>query len=357
MTSYRRTIQRHKLVLSLPIIIVVLLALWTTAGTPKTYEASASLWVDNLPPAESSLAINDISIRPPAEIQQILVSELLQTHDFRLRVGRTSPLGRYLASNPSKGWGPMGLLHNLSSPGSLDSQIAGALAAGRVTTFVAGPQVLQVSYQAGTPEVAAGTLQALITELDKTQSRFAEERSKATSEYNRTQVDAANRALQDARTQLGDYEREHPGAGSSDPRFVALQRTVRTATRDLARLTTQLNQGSIVQADPTSGVRTASAGFTVMDAPKPPTGPVSGKKKLVMALFGGLFAGALLSFLALIALTPSRPPEPHLRPVESPAGPLPAAGLEREQQAGAAKTTLRRVPPAPRSGSGSWADS
>src|SRR3954469_4447813 len=120
MTSYRATIQKHKIVLSVPIVVVVLLALWTTAGAPKAYEASASLWVDNLPPAPSSLAINDPSIRQPAEIQQMLVTELLQTRDFRLRVGKAGPLGRYLASKPSTGWGPMALVGKLSGQEPLE---------------------------------------------------------------------------------------------------------------------------------------------------------------------------------------------------------------------------------------------
>jgi uncharacterized protein involved in exopolysaccharide biosynthesis len=43
----------------------------------------------------------------------------------------------------------------------------------------------------------------------------------------------------------------------------------------------------------------------VLDSPTAPTGPVTGKKKDLMAIIGGLFAGILISFLGVVALTPS----------------------------------------------------
>ena len=43
----------------------------------------------------------------------------------------------------------------------------------------------------------------------------------------------------------------------------------------------------------------------LLDAPTAPAGPVTGKKKDLLAIVGGLFAGILISFLGVVALTPS----------------------------------------------------
>jgi uncharacterized protein involved in exopolysaccharide biosynthesis len=313
---YRQTFRNHRTLLIAPIVVVMFLALWITAGAPKRYEATASLWVDNLPPAPSSLTQNDPAIRTPADQEQTLVTELLQTRDFRVRVAHEGPLAAYLGSHPSNGWGPTALLSQLRGAPSVDMQITKEFGPKEFTTFEAGPQVLQLSYKAGTPQVAAGTLKALLLEIGRSQSRFNAERDKATVSYNQSQVTAATKALSDARQNVLEYQRAHPAATSSDPQLAALERTARTASKDLAAKTTTLNQSQLA---PTTlspqGTPSASTGFSVIDPPKIPTGPVSGKKKLVMAVVGGLFAGGILSLLGLIMLTPSRPAEPHLRAV------------------------------------------
>src|SRR6185436_1780556 len=74
------------------------------------------------------------------------------------------------------------------------------------------------------------------------------------------------------------------------------------AGQDLAQSTTKLNQAR----SETQGPDASDTGVDVMDAPRAPTGPVSGKAKVLEALIGGLFAGGLIALLGLVALTPSR---------------------------------------------------
>jgi hypothetical protein len=273
--------------------------------------------VDNQPPAPSSLTQNDPAILTPADQEQTLVTELLQTRDFRVRVAHEGPLAGYLATHSSGGWGPTALLSKLRGTPTVDDQITKEFGPKQFGTVVAGPQVLQLSYKAATPEVAAGTLKALLLEVGRSQSRFNTARDKAKVAYNRSQVAAANKALSDARANVVAYQRAHPGATAADPQLAALQRAARAASRDLAAKTTTLNQSQLAPTNPViQAVPTASTGFTVIDAPKAPLGPVSGKKKLIMALFGGLFAGVILSLLGAIILTPSRPAEPYLRAVD-----------------------------------------
>jgi uncharacterized protein involved in exopolysaccharide biosynthesis len=303
MKWYLVTFRAHRILLLAPIVLTAVLAVWTVAGTPKAYEATASLWIDNPPPATSSLIDADPTIRPPAEQHQLILDQLLKTREFRVGVARKSPLARYLEGNPSTGWSPMAMLAGLSKPASMDSRIVSALTPKQVTSTVAGPQVLQLSYHGPTPAVAAKTLETLIEEFRGNLTDFGRARGQSTVEYYQERVNAASRAVEDARRRAAEYRAAHPGVTEEDPYLRALLRADRTARRDLSAATASLNEvGSDVKRP---GVGVASE-IRVIDAPKPPTGPVSGMKMLVMALIGGLFAGGLVSLLGVIALTPSR---------------------------------------------------
>ena len=52
--SYVQTFNRHRLLFSLPVVILTVLALWVVASTPKEYKAGASLFIDNPVTQESS---------------------------------------------------------------------------------------------------------------------------------------------------------------------------------------------------------------------------------------------------------------------------------------------------------------
>jgi uncharacterized protein involved in exopolysaccharide biosynthesis len=315
MTSYRTTFLRHRRLLLAPIVITVFLALWTAAGSPKAYESAASLWIDNPAPLPSSLTETNPTIRPPAEQQQLLLDELLKTRDFKLTVGHTAPLARHLAENPSAGWGPMALLSRLRGGPPLDARVLAALSPKRFTSTVAGPQVLQLSYRGPTPTVAAETLKALIGEFDRRRARLGVQRGESTLAYYKAQAAAASKAVVDARAGVDDYLRSHPGVSASDPHLGANRRAEQAAGRELAQATAKLNQVSSDLRE----LSTSEAGVRVIDAPRVPDGPMSGKKLLLLAAVGGLFAGGLISLLGLIALTPAAPHEWD----------VPAADIER----------------------------
>jgi uncharacterized protein involved in exopolysaccharide biosynthesis len=305
MASYRATFLRHRRLLLAPIALSVVLAVWTVAGSPKAYESSASLWIDNPPPLPSSLTETNPTIRPPAEQQQLLLDELLKTRDFKLRVGREAPLARHLAENPSAGWGPMALLSRLRGGPALEARIIEALSPKRFMSIIAGPQVLQLSYSGPTPAVAAGTLKALIAEFDRRQAQLGLQRGESTLAYYRAQAAAASKAVIDARQGVADYVGANPGISASDPHLRAVRRAEQSAGRELAKATAKLNQVASDMRQSSSG----KAGLHVIDAPRVPDGPMSGKKLLVLALVGGLFAGSLISLLGLIVLTPAAPHE------------------------------------------------
>jgi uncharacterized protein involved in exopolysaccharide biosynthesis len=312
MTNYLKTFKRHRILLLLPIALTCILAVWTVAGSPKSYEATSSLWVDTPPPEASSLIDVDPAVAPPADQHQLFLIELLKTRAFRLAVADKSPLRRHFETSTAQGWGPTDLLARIRSKAPLDARLAAALNEKRVFSTVAGPQVLQIGLRGPTPEVAAGTLRALIAEFEAQRVRLSRQRNITLLGHYRSQSQAAAKGLVAARQGVAEYRRAHPEAAASDPQLKALRRAEKSATSELTSATANVRQAST--ALERSGV--SQSGTIVLDEPRLPTGPVHGLKTLVLAIFGGFLTGALISVLGLIALTPGRNKDLDISPDE-----------------------------------------
>jgi hypothetical protein len=207
---YIQTFSRHRVLLCTPIAVAVLISAWFVLGAPKSYQSTASLWLDNPPPSQTSVANTNPAILPPANQEQSVLTELLATRQFRLAVGHAGPLAAYLAHHGTAGWGPSALLAQLRGTGSLDDRVDSALGHG-VSSTVAGPQVLQISVQGPTPAVAAGTLSALLNEFNQDRSDTRRTRAAATLAYYNGQLQAAQKAFDGAVQALTSYRAAHPG--------------------------------------------------------------------------------------------------------------------------------------------------
>ena len=299
--AYRLTFRRHRRLLTLPVVLAVILATWTSFGHPKSYESTASLWVDNPASAQSSLGNLNPAEVPPAQQEQQVLMELLTTRNFMTNVANRSGLAKYLGTQPSEGFGPTALLSKLTGPKSVHDQVVSALGPKHVATVVPGPQVLQISYTAGTAAIARSTLQAIVTGLQQDSASLSQRHNKVASDYYRSQVAAASKTLAGIRDQIAAYTRSHRGRNAADPNLAALQ-TAEAAANG------QLNDANSNLSEATGAAQAGSTGSAVhvIDAPTVPLGPTSGMKRRVMAIFGGLFAGLLISFLAVVVLTPTR---------------------------------------------------
>ena len=292
-TTYRQTFRRHRLLLSLPIVIAVLIAGVLTVMSPKSYMSSASLWVDNPATSDSSLGNLNPALTPPSTQEQNVLTELLATQGFDLAVGHKSMLASYLASHSGGG------IPILSSGGgSLDSRIIAALGGTAVTSSVPGPQVLQVNYTGPTPAVAQNTLQAIVTQLQKESTTYSQQHSQSAIEYYTGQVDSATQALLALRNQAEAYRTQHPSAQANDPNLTAFQSAETSAGSQIAQAQAGL---SAAKAALKGGA--AGSEVRVIDNATLPTAPTSGKKKQVEGILAGLVAGLLISFLGTIALT------------------------------------------------------
>jgi uncharacterized protein involved in exopolysaccharide biosynthesis len=298
---YWATFLARRRLLALPVVLGVVVALWSVAGAPASFSSQASLWVDNPGSVGSSLGNVSEAVVPPAQQEQQVLAELLATREFALSVGHGSLLGKWVGAHPVSGWGPVQLIERLSAPGSVDERIMAALSSGSVKATVAGPQVLGVSYSSPSAAVARSTLSAIVAQLEQAGPRFAAVHSEAAVSYYRGQMQAAREALSAARAQLAAYLATHRGAGTSDPTASSLQQAVAAAAGQLQQANNNLSQA----AASTSGHGGGSA-VEVIDSPTPAVRTSSNKKRL-LAVLGGLFAGALIALLGAIALTPSAP--------------------------------------------------
>ena len=279
----------------MPPLLAMALALWFNVGEPAMYRSSTSVWSD----AAGGSSPEMTGAPPPAAQEQSMLNELLTTEYFRTNVARRGPLAEYLERRPTQGWGPSALLAKLRGPGTLDERIAVALSPKRVTSLVQGPHVLKIDYDAPTPALAAGTLRALIAEFRRQRGVLGRN---ALTVYQK-QLTAASEALTEARKNLADYRRDHPGSTVSDAQFRELVEAERAAVESLAAATESIGEAS--RALSPANFQTT---LRVVDPPEVPTGPTAGPKRVVLGLGAGFFAGALVSILGIVALTKTRWP-------------------------------------------------
>ena len=292
--SYVQTFNRHRLLFSLPVVILTVLALWFVAGTPKQYKAGASLFVDNPAPQQTSLNNpNPAEITPSAQAQQFL-TELLATKRFRLEVGRKGPLSKYFATHASEGWGPTGLLRKLRGSGSVPDRTAAALDAKHVLTTLPGGQVMSIEVHGPTPEVAVGTASALVGELINARRDVNVSRQEGAMTHFKNQADAARAAIESMSSQIA-------GGGLSTAEVQGLVQARDGAETRLMRATRGYNQAALSLA----AARAERPPYHVRDAPGLPAPAVGGIKKQVFGVFAGVFVGLLISFLAIVLLTGS----------------------------------------------------
>ena len=287
--SYVQTFKRHRLLFSLPVIIMTLLGLWFVLGTPKEYKAGASLLVDT--PVTQASSFNDSNpqaVTPAAQTQQLL-SELLATRTFRLEVGRAGPLTNYLATHSGGGWGPKQLLKRGS--GSAEDRTWNALDAKHVITTLPGGQLLSIELHGPTPEIAVGTLNGLLATFAKERRAIYERRQRAAVQLYQERLDTAQR-------QLGAINAK-VASGALSP--VDAAPSLRAATARAKAASRALGQAKF-SLEASGGVGPT---YHVMDPPGLPAPAVSGMKKTVFGVVGAMFVGCLISLLAIVLLTSS----------------------------------------------------
>jgi uncharacterized protein involved in exopolysaccharide biosynthesis len=286
---YLETYRRHRRLFLLPLVLGAAVAVWINLAAPKLYGSSASLWSETAGGASTASGAP-----PPAAQDQSMLNELLTTRYFRNTLARKSPLASYLEQHPAEGWGPSALMAKLKAAPTEDARIEAALSVKRVTSVVEGPHVLRINFEATSPTVAVATLRELVAEFGKQRNLLRRDALTTANDA----VASASKTLSDVRTNLSAYRQDHPVSTSTDPQLKALGLAERNAVTQLGNATEVLNQATTAVLNGAS-VQTT---LRVIDAPKLPTGPSTGKKRLLLAMMAGLFGGGLISILGILAL-------------------------------------------------------
>lgn len=281
-TSYRDTFRRHRKLFCLPIILGGLAAAFFVFGMGKTYTTTAHLWVDTSATAPSSVGDSTGSplAEPPAASEQAVLTELLTTRTFTAAVAQNSLLGKSSPSADANG-------------GDVPSL------PGQLVTSVPGEQVLQLSYSASSPALAESLLGAVIAQLRKYTERLRVQHDQAAVAYAREQVTIAQAGVVTARRNVAAYRERHPGVGQTDPKYVSVVAAEKNAVKQLAAANTALSEM------PNTG-GSGSWSVRVIDPPGQATAMPLRKKKVVEVILGGMLGGLLVSFLAVVALTPAK---------------------------------------------------
>jgi hypothetical protein len=243
-------------------------------------------------------------IASPAEVESLVLYELLNTPEFDLAVARGSQLPAFLES----GGGPGGFSPSalLSSDGAVPAGVAVDDAAGfvglHVSGYPVGPQIMLVSYTGPSPTVARSALRSLIRQLAVAAKEFGAGIQRTVASFYRNSLVSASSLVANSQGALTDYARAHPEAdGTNDANYRALSKQVQQADSQLVAV----QAAGAANAD-TEGVG-SSATVEVIDSPSLPRGPVTGLRAKLAGPIAGAFVGVLVALLALLALTP-RPP-------------------------------------------------
>jgi uncharacterized protein involved in exopolysaccharide biosynthesis len=297
---YIHTLSRHRLLFTAPLVVAVAVALWFALGAPTTYESTTSLWFNNPIAGQSPVTQNGGAVLSPAAEGQQLLSELLTTRSFRIAVGHQSPLAEYLEQRPVEGWNPAALYHRLRGTGTLDDRITDALGPAQVKLTVAGPQVLAINLRSGSPTVSTDTLKELVGQFQKDRADALRAQAQASLAYLQRQVGIASKANTTAQDDLSTYVTRHPNSTpESDANLQTLTQTAQGTAARFADANTALDQATVALAAPLAHI----SDVRVLDAARVPTGPTSGGKKVMLAVVGGLFVGALISGLGVVFFT------------------------------------------------------
>jgi hypothetical protein len=204
------------------------------------------------------------------------------THAFAASVVKSSLLGKYLGSGASMGTNAVALLHPT-----------------QITSTLGGSQILSIDYSGPSPAVTESVLGAIVAQLRDYNSGLTAQHDQAAVAYDTEQVKIAQQALAAARNAANAYLAQHPNANPQDPNYASLAAAQTTAATQLGQANTALTQAS--------GTRQAG-GWTILviDPPSRGTAVPYGKKKMLEVILGGLFGGLLVSFLAVVALTPAK---------------------------------------------------
>jgi uncharacterized protein involved in exopolysaccharide biosynthesis len=312
MLRYLETLFRHRLLVTTPLVICIVLSLGVVALQPRVFASTAKIWVDR-PLLTAAHPAN--AYLTPADEQASVLQELLKTRSFNvLAAARGSlpddlqranaaaakePINRALALVP----GQRSRINSDLSQYQLDNLVFQTIST-RTSVVANGPNIVSVTVQYANPDVAAATARGIIDQYVDEVLGGQRSEAKAAVDFYSAQVASARADLNAADAKVLAYLNAHPEqrmpTAIPDATLTQLKLDDEQARQRYQSLQTKRDDAQLQSA---IADQSAPNGFRLIDPPLAPQTPVSRLKLLLEGGAAGLFSGLLLSLLSLVGLT------------------------------------------------------
>lgn len=308
MVRYVETFFRHRLLFAIPIALILLVSAAVVVTQPAEYTATARLWVDRpaLGPDDSNPYV------APSAQQAGSLLELTRTRYFTVRVARRGPLAAALASNRIQKSGLSWLTTKLTggdtagrypTADEVDATASDVVSRSVAVTAV-GPQIVEIDFAYGDPQIASGTAQAIVDQFLEETLTSKKARSQVVAEFYSGQLKGAQDALAAADAAVNQYLAQHPEMRSPtavpDARLTQLQRTDLQARDVVTGFQQKVDSAKL---DVAALSAPGASGMRLMDPADVPAHAGLNKKLLVEALGAGLGFGLIVLVMGLLVLT------------------------------------------------------
>jgi uncharacterized protein involved in exopolysaccharide biosynthesis len=306
MLRYLETFYRHRLLLMGPVALVLVLTGTWVLVQPPTYDATVKLWVQR-----QTLVANpdDNPYLTPAQQQSAVLTELLTTQYFCLKVGNRSPLAESLATGSDQAQGPLQRLLGRSSSGhgltgqALDDAIFQTVSKD-VSVLAVGPEVINIDFKGSSPELSAAVGQAVADQFIEETLTSQKAQAQAGQEFYDSQVKQTQSQLSSVQTQIDAYLSSHPdqksASGQADSNLTQLRKNFDATQQQLNDLQAKLDQSKISLA----GLSQPSvSGMRVLDKAEVPTKAASMRSVALQGAAVGLSLALLILVGGILLLT------------------------------------------------------
>ncbi|MBJ7599623.1 MAG: hypothetical protein DLM67_17775 [Candidatus Nephthysia bennettiae] len=305
MLRYLETFYRHRLLLMAPVALVLLLTGGWVLVQPPSYDSTVRLWVQR-----QTLVPNpdDNPYLTPAQQQSAVLTELLNTKYFCMKVGNRSPLAESLATSSGQSQGPLQRLLG----GSGGTQLSGRALDDAVYQAVshqtvvqpAGPEVVMISYRGSSPELSAVVGQAVADQFIEETLASQRVQAEAAQQFYDSQVKQTQAEGASIQTQIDSYLTGHPDQrGSSAPADATLSQLRKNQDAAQQRqndLQAKLDQTKVSLA----GLSQPSvSGMRILDKAEVPTRSSSMRSVALQGAAVGLSLALLILIGGILLLT------------------------------------------------------
>lgn len=268
---------RHKFLISLPLVILVLAGLvasWSRQST--VYSASAQVWTQTTPLLASRLDGNANSFLTPAQSQALVLNELLILDSFRLSVAA-----------------------KVDGLAGLDPRSQVRAVREGTTVFASGVNVLTVRHRDSDPALAQAIVRAVIDTYSERIASDVATQADAAQAFYEERLEGARTELEERKAALARYQVTLPT--SSDLQLTELRAEVERAQENRDSLLDRLEQ---IHLERDAALTGRDISFQVTDPPELPSSPLpTAKRDLLIFPILGLLLGISGSAAVLVALT------------------------------------------------------